>query len=195
MKKSSTDANTDASIDVLQQKKAEGIKNRQLMRRSTFIILPGVAIMVALSIYIIGLSPSLKETLDADRPVARKTIVHLSVFEFKDKNKISIQSEVSQTKLVFDLSSNVPIHVALLSSVNSMAPEILFQGAKIPPGQHKRLGKAGDRFIYKTSAGQGEIKFCLVQAENASNLVKKLLRPKNIWSRIPDTQCVNVTVI
>ena len=181
-------------VDIKQQRKIEQKKNRQLMRKSTFIILPGVALMVALTIYLISLSPTLKETLDAERPIERKTIVHLSVFEYKDKQAFSINTNISNSDLVFDLSSNVPVHVALLSSVNKASPAILYQGARIPPGQHKRLGKSGNRFIYKTSAGQGEIKFCLVQASNDKDLVKKLLRPKNIWSRIPESQCVKVNV-
>ena len=164
------------------------------MKKSTPIILLGVIIMLGLSYYVVSKNPTMKETLDAERPVERKTMVNLSVFKYKDNTKTAVASVKNGTKLEFYLSSNVPVHVALLASVNNKTPQILFQDARIPPGEHKRLEKLGDRFIYEIATNQGDIQFCLVQANNTSELTKKLLRPKNIWLRIPQNQCVQLGI-
>lgn len=164
------------------------------MKKSTPIILVGVAIMLGLSYYVVSKNPSMKESIDAERPVERATQVQLSVFKHKDIKKTPLKTVGAGTQLAFSISSNVPIHVALLASVNSKVPEILFQDAKIPPGEHRRLEKAGDLFVYQPDANQGDIKFCIVQAKNTSELIKKLLRPKNIWLRIPQSQCVQLTL-
>ena len=174
--------------------KKDASNSRKLMKKSTPIILVGVAIMIGLSIYVVGNNPTLKETLEAERPVERKTMLQLSVFEYKDKNRAPISAVKNGTTLAFDLASNVPVHVALLVSVNNKTPEILFEDAKIPPGEHKKLEKAGNRFIYKVITSEGNIKFCLVQGNSTSELMSKLLRPKNTWLRIPQAQCVQLRV-
>jgi len=174
--------------------KKNASQSRKLMKKSTPIILVGVAIMMGLSIYVVGKNPSLKESLEAERPVERETMLQLSAFEYKDIQKNIITTAKNGSKLVFELASNVPVHVALLVSVNRKIPEILFEDAKIPPGEHKKLEKAGNRFVYKVVTSEGNLKFCLVQANNTAELMSKLLRPKNTWLRIPETQCVQLKV-
>ena len=174
--------------------KINASNNRKLIKKSTPIILFGVTIMLGLSYYVVSKNPTMKDVIEAERPVERKTMVNLSVFKYKDNTKTVVTSVKNGTKLEFYLSSNVPVHVALLASENNKSPQILFQDARIPPGKHKRLEKAGGRFIYEIVTNQGDIQFCVVQGNNALELTKKLLRPKNIWLRLPQNQCVQLGI-
>jgi len=179
---------------ILNDFKKDAANNRKLIKKSTPIILFGVTIMLGLSYYVVSKNPTMKDVMEAERPVERKTMANLVVFKYKDKSRTPITSAKKGTKLAFELSSNVPVHVALLASVNNKIPQLLFQDARIPPGEHKLLEKAGDQFIYETAVNQGVIQFCLVQASNTTELTKKILRPKNIWLRLPQNQCVQLGI-
>ena len=169
-------------------------KNRQLMRKSTGIIFLGLAIMGAMTMYIIRSQPTYREGLDREKPVNRATNIHLTVLEKKSGAELNPISDKlhSGVKLAFNLSTNVPVHVALLASIDNTAPEILFENAKIPPGENRRLEKGGDRYIYLTQPAQRRIKFCLVQGSNSRALSRKLSSLANTWLQIPKTQCVGV---
>lgn len=176
------------------------VHNRKIMWKSTLIILIGVAIMSVLTVYIINKSPTMKETLDAERPVERETIVHLFAFESDDNGSKHVISEtVAQGRaLTFTLSTNVPIHVTLLSMMNEQRPDVLFSDARIPPGEGRQLSKGLDQFIYKIpkmSKGQVTIKFCLVQGSSPDALSKKLRRLLQTWKAIPATQCLTVSAV
>ena len=182
---------------LMKESKESRDKKVKLLKKSTGIILIGLVILTGLSLYVISLSPTMKEMVEKDRPVERKTLVDLFLLQQVSKREFTpIDGKVKHdSKIAFNLSSNVPVHVALLMSVFQQTPEILFIDAKIPPGENKHLEKAGNRFLYPTSEGQGRIKFCLVQADTSKELFTKLSRVKNVWLRLPDSQCAEVDII
>ncbi len=171
-------------------------KNRKLMGQSTRIILAGVAIMLGFTAYIVSQAPTLKETLDAARPVEREVIVHLSVLEKQPNGNFeSIMTQTHPDKVLgFELSTNVPVHVVLLAKMGGKMPEVLFEDARIPPGRGKSLEKQGKRFLYPVLAGQPSIKFCLIQASDTEALYRKLRRLQETWRGLPQTQCASVLV-
>ena len=164
------------------------------MKQSTRIIFLGLIIMGALTLYVIDKSPSFESALEKQRPVDRVTDVQLAVFEKIAEGEFApILGNIKPgMALVFTLSSNVPLHVALLAVVDDKSPKILFEEVRIPPGSHKQLEAAGVRFVFNTLPGQRNIRFCIVQGSNSQELSTKLLRPKNTWFRLPEKQCVDV---
>ncbi len=177
-------------------KKNTSNKNRKLMGQSTRIILAGVAIMLGITVYIVNQAPSLRETLDANKPVDRETIVHLAVLEKQSNgNLVPIGKQTHPGKVLgFELSTNLPIHVVLLAKMDDKMPKVLFEDARIPPGRDKHLEKGGKRFFYPVLAGQPKIKFCLVQASDTEGLYRKLRRLQKTWHGLPQTQCVSIVV-
>jgi len=173
--------------------------NRAVMWKSTLIILFGVFVMGSLTVYVVSKSPSMKETLEAERPIAREALVHLFALSAKSKSSEpksskpkegSLENAPTTKKLIFEVSSNVPIYVALLVSGNNARPDILLSEATIPPGEGKPLSQGIDRFVYTSSSKNQKNTFCIVQGQTRDELSLKLRRLSQIWPRIPKTQCV-----
>lgn len=162
------------------------------MWKSTLIILFGVFVMGSLTVYIVNQSPTMKETLKAERPVERDVLVHLFAFPRPQKSDDKHpQVNIDQTKqLIFEVSTNVPIYVALLIAGRNERPDILLSDAKVPPGQGKHLRQSVERFVFSAPKNNAKNKFCLIYGTSLDELSMKLRRLSQVWPQIPKTQCV-----
>ena len=171
------------------------------MTNNTKLILIGLIIILGLMGTIIGNHSSFEDDLEALKPTKRETQVKLSVFKkmVKPTDNTSLKSIIKNIKtgdkLGFKISTNLPIYMAFLVSINKQTPEVLLKNSRIPPGKNKSLDVEGMSFTYEVIENQQTLKFCLIHDDNAKDLRLNLLKIKESWSNIPDSLCVSALSI
>ncbi|TPW18585.1 MAG: hypothetical protein FD130_152 [Halothiobacillaceae bacterium] len=166
------------------------------MGKDTRIIIIGIAILIGMVSIIIGNHSSFEDDLNALKPVPRVNQVRLFVLVQSIDGSFKPVSDTTpkNATLAFNLSSNLPISVSLLAAHNNKTPKILLKSARIPPGENEQLEKSGVPFTYQVSAEQRELKFCIIHDEDDRALHKRVLKLDEEWPKIPDYQCVPVSV-
>jgi len=170
-------------------------KHRKLMKKSTMIILVGIVIMGTLSIYVVQKSPSFEEVITAERLVEREKQVSMSLLEMTTTDQWQSVSgtTVGSNRLSFNISSNLPLRVALMASINGAAPVILFKETRMPPGASRLIKWRGERFVYELEQLRANIKFCMLYADDSETL-HEMLQGMSVrkWQALPSSQCVVV---
>ncbi|MDH5256858.1 MAG: hypothetical protein OEX07_02590 [Gammaproteobacteria bacterium] len=169
------------------------IKQRKLLRKSTFIIFIGISIFTLLTVLVVKRSPSLKDAMKPAPLLSGNLLNNLSVYKKLNSGEYLPLSEKMGLGDTLGLKVSVlrPTYVGLILSVNQQMPSIVFYG-RLPPGENRLLERQGERYLYHVKEGDESLKYCVVSVEDKEGLRKVSAKLLAIWSGIPETSCLIV---
>jgi len=176
------------------KKSPEMIKQRKLLRKSTLIIFLGVFVFSGLTMLVVKQSPSIKDRYQAAPKTTEALLRDLAVFQKLPESREYVPFVpplFSGEKLAFTVSVLRPTFIGLLASVNQQKPSFVFY-TRLPPGESRRLGRQGERYIYTVTNLVKKLKFCVIYAESRPALQQMNNRLAAIWSKIPDSSCLSL---
>jgi len=165
------------------------------MRQNTLIILISILFMSLLSIYVLRNSISPYSRIQQSngvngkvRPVELIALQQMANSQTKEFDNDAKAGDIFE----FQLASTQSIYVALIGSINGQTPVAFYKGARIPPGPHRHLEKAGVLFTYEVQASDNSIVFCILQAKSQEALYTSLRSLHTLWASIPSQSCVQL---
>lgn len=175
------------------KKSPQMIKQRKLLRKSTLIILFGVAVISGLTILVVKQSPSIKDRYQAAPPVSENLLQNLIALKLNDKREYLplTESLASGDRIAFKVSVLRPTFVGLLVSVNQQKPRFEFY-ARLPPGEGRKIERQGVRYIHTVSNAVNSVKFCVVDAIDKKALQKLNTQIRTIWPHISGSSCLTL---
>jgi len=174
-----------------EQKELDRIKQRKVMRKSTFIIFLGVFIASLLTILVVKQSPSIKDRYESVSPTAAPLLENLVGFKYEKQGKyLPLPARpVPGDVLVFKVSVLRPTFIGLLVSVNRQKPTFSFY-TRLPPGESRLIERQGERFSYKVRDSDKTLKFCVVYAADKADLQRMSERLALVWAATPEASCL-----
>lgn len=175
-------------------KSASQIKDRKLIRKSTYIILVGILILGSLTVFIVQQAPSYKDAMKAaPEVISGNLLANLTAFKktAQNEHKPFSGALVVGDELSFKVSVLRPTFVGLLVSINQQKPVFTFYG-RLPPGENHRLGRQGHRYLYTVTDQDKALKFCTVYADDKKALQVMNNQLASLWSNIPATACLSI---
>ncbi|MDH5229866.1 MAG: hypothetical protein OEY38_07405 [Gammaproteobacteria bacterium] len=165
--------------------------NRKLNRRSTWVSLVAIVMLSLVTVAIV------KNTYFSFKQSSRHndSIIQLKAFHAPQATEAAIparQTVSPNQDLVFTVSTPWPIHTALLLSIDDQTPQLVFKGAKIPPGENRRFENLVDRYHYVIPMGPKHLRFCLLTADDAEQLNFLLQHEKNFVKN--DARCLSLSI-
>ncbi|TPW10955.1 MAG: hypothetical protein FD130_2083 [Halothiobacillaceae bacterium] len=160
----------------------ENEQNRQrrdkILRRSTQLSLVGLTLFALLGYLLVNFTPSPYDEI-IDNVVLRSDPV--VVMEVVQQNPSGEWQKLDHTpqkdeSIAFAVSTNQPIHIALLAAIEQQPPRLLFDYSRVPPGT-TRLIKLGDTiYSHRVGANEAHERFCIMVAKDQQLLAKRLER-------------------
>ena len=165
------------------------------LRQSTLIILISILFMSLLSVYVLrnSISPysrtqSSNGINSKARPVELMALQQMANGQLKEFDNNANAGDTFE----FQLASTQSIYVALIGSINGKTPVAYYKGARIPPGPHRHLEKAGVLFTYEVKPSDNSIIFCILHAKSQEALYTRLRSLHALWLSIPSKSCVQL---
>lgn len=167
-------------------------REQRINRRSTLVSFVAVALFILAAIPFFSLVKSPVEVQNEVERSMKVAPLTLTAHYYENEKELELDSasvEAGRT-IAFSLSSIRPVHVSLAASVDGKAPEVLFHGAKIPPGPKRIIEKRDRRFVYALAPGVKSVRVCLITASDHDYLQKKIDGLARAWGETKDEACV-----
>jgi len=176
------------------QEKARAFQREQrINRRSTLVSFVAIAIFILITIpfFLQVRSPSdVQQEIEQHMQVSPLTLA--AHYNEAGAANLSTNDEIDPDKdIVFDLSSIRPVNVSLAGMLDGKKPDVLFHGAKIPPGPKRRLERRDQPFVFRM--GQTHTaRLCLITASDSEILQQRVDHLSETWTVIRPEACVEL---
>lgn len=149
-------------------------KDREIMRKSSTLSFVAVVLFLGLSYITLKDIPSPHQAQLAALDIKRATLISLDLFQDKEAKTVLDHVPVAGEVLSFRVSVNKPIHAALLASSDLEHPLVLLEDERIPPGRNLVLKGGNTQYTYQIAQNTEHMTFCLLYADDRSQLLKKI---------------------
>ncbi len=171
-------------------------KERQINRRSTVMILMGMAVFIGLSWMILGqvYGPA-EELRDRIQLVAKLKLKLEALRETDHGLELLREPPHPGDVLHFQVSSSQPLHAAMALSVNNGPPGVVFDYTRIPPGEDRPIQHWDEHYRYQISSADKQLRFCLLHQADSQQLQAEIAMLDKVWPRLPARDCVQLNPI
>ena len=174
--------------------KAEAFeRERRINRRSTYVSFAAIAAFILVTIPFFKQVRSPQDVQNEIEQTMR--VLPLTLSAHYDETDASLLTEtdvvVPEKDIVFDLSSIRPVNVSLVASIDGGEPNLLFHGAKIPPGTKRRIEQHDQPYIFRMGEAH-DARICLVTASDSEILQRRVDRLQDTWKEIVPEACVEL---
>jgi len=155
--------------------------------------------LAAVATLLITLVPNLffSTTDDISRVKGNPSLIDTSlqtylINENGELEVISAKVKVGDT-IVFKTHIEAEGIIAFGYSKNHLEPKIRFVTQRTAPGKLNFLKREGRTFGYSVEAGDKDLRFCTIAAENIKLLQKTINNLTNVWSTLSEGSCITIT--
>jgi len=171
-------------------------QNQRINRKSTILSLFAIILIIALSIPIILNSPTPQSRFADSEKEDKVPTLELNLYKLvSEKEILPIKTpSLPGDSIAFRISTLRPVHVGVGLSINGGKPELLFKGAKVPPGPDRLVERHDVIYSYTVQTTDKNLHFCIIHSDDHDHLQLKARNLAHDWPSLDQAACKQLLI-